>query len=68
MHVWRLGPGHLGAILSIVASAAAVERVGSTTASKMRQYFEKRIRGFKALSHVTIEVTAEKDVPGKKAH
>ena len=61
MHVWRLGPGHLGAVLSIIASANAAAKAssGKNTASvtALKTYYEKRIRGFKSLSHVTIEIT-----------
>ena len=45
LHIWRLGPGHLGAILSI--AAATVRPV---------QAYRDRLAGLPALSHVTIEV------------
>ncbi|HWG04939.1 MAG TPA: CDF family Co(II)/Ni(II) efflux transporter DmeF [Beijerinckiaceae bacterium] len=45
LHVWRLGPGHLGAILSIV------------TASKHdADYYRSKLSRFRSLSHLTIEV------------
>ncbi len=45
LHLWRLGPGHLGAILSV----ATMRDRGAT-------FYRARLAGFKALSHVTIEV------------
>eukprot|EP01034_Spumella_vulgaris_P025149 gene25149-31571_t len=49
LHIWRLGPGHLGAILSL------------HTKKKERDvtFYKNKIRGFKALSHVTIEIEHE---------
>jgi cation diffusion facilitator family transporter len=44
-HMWRLGPGHLGAILSI---ATAEDRTAA--------YYRARLARFRALSHVTIEI------------
>lgn len=46
LHVWRLGPGHLGAIIAV-----------STQSPRASSYYASRIKGFKALSHVTIQVT-----------
>jgi cation diffusion facilitator family transporter len=45
LHVWRLGPGHLGAIVS-------VETAGNHDA----RYYRKKLARFSTLSHVTIEV------------
>jgi cation diffusion facilitator family transporter len=45
LHLWRLGPGHLGAILSV-----------TTADRKEPKYYRQRLRRFSALSHVTIEV------------
>ena len=45
LHLWRLGPGHLGAILSVVAG-------GGRDAA----YYRTRLARFTALSHVTIEM------------
>lgn len=45
LHLWRLGPGHLGAIVSVTtAEARGVE------------YYRARLGRFSALSHVTIEI------------
>jgi cation diffusion facilitator family transporter len=44
LHLWRLGPGHLGAILSVV-----------TTSARDEAYYRARLARFPALSHVTIE-------------
>jgi Co/Zn/Cd efflux system component len=45
LHVWRLGPGHLGAIVSV-----------STDAPRDAEFYRSRLSRFRALSHVTIEV------------
>jgi cation diffusion facilitator family transporter len=45
LHLWRLGPGHLGAVLSVV-----------TDAPRDCAYYRARLEPFKSLSHVTVEV------------
>jgi cation diffusion facilitator family transporter len=45
LHVWRLGPGHLGAVLSVV-----------TGRNRGPEDYRKRLRHFASLSHVTVEV------------
>jgi cation diffusion facilitator family transporter len=45
LHLWRLGPGHLGAILSIL-----------TAQRRDVDYYRSRLSGVPMLSHVTIEV------------
>ena len=45
LHVWRLGPGHLGAIVSV-----------GTTQSRSAQFYRERLSSFPALSHITVEV------------
>ena len=45
LHLWRLGPGHLGAILSIV-----------TTEPRDAQHYRRLLGHFRNLSHVTVEV------------
>jgi cation diffusion facilitator family transporter len=45
LHLWRLGPGHLGAIISV-----------STRQSRDAQFYRTRLARFKSLSHLTIEV------------
>ena len=50
LHLWRLGPGHLGAILSI---APAHPRVA--------QFYRERLAQFRALSHLTIEIESAPD-------
>jgi cation diffusion facilitator family transporter len=47
LHVWRLGPGHLGAVLSVV-----------TGKGRRPEDYRARLRHFTALSHVTVEVQA----------
>jgi len=44
-HVWRLGPGHLAAILSV-----------ETRRQRGPEYYQLRLRRFRSLSHVTVEV------------
>ena len=52
LHVWRLGPGHHGAIVSLVSDAPeAVE------------HYKRRLAGISGLSHVTVEVHRCADVP-----
>jgi cation diffusion facilitator family transporter len=45
LHLWRLGPGHLGAIVSV-----------STKASHGPDYYRAKLARFRSLSHLTIEV------------
>ena len=45
LHLWRLGPGHLGAIVSIV-----------TSAPREPTHYRQRLASFPDLSHVTVEV------------
>ncbi len=45
LHVWRLGPGHLGAILCV-----------ATQRQRGPEYYQAMLRGFRALSHVTVQV------------
>ncbi|HVO46440.1 MAG TPA: CDF family Co(II)/Ni(II) efflux transporter DmeF [Steroidobacteraceae bacterium] len=45
LHLWRLGPGHLGAVLSVV-----------TDKPRDAAFYRGRLRDFRALSHVTVEV------------
>jgi cation diffusion facilitator family transporter len=45
LHLWRLGPGHLGAIVSIITEQA-----------RGPDYYRNRLAAFPSLSHLTIEV------------
>jgi len=45
LHLWRLGPGHLGAIVSV-----------ATRRQRGPEYYQWLLRRFRALSHVTVEV------------
>jgi cation diffusion facilitator family transporter len=45
LHLWRLGPGHLGAIVSV-----------ATTKPRNADYYRRLLGGFHDLSHVTVEV------------
>jgi cation diffusion facilitator family transporter len=46
LHLWRLGPGHLGAIISVVTAQA-----------READYYRSRLGRFNSLSHLTVEVT-----------
>jgi cation diffusion facilitator family transporter len=45
LHLWRLGPGHLGAIVSV-----------ATTGRREAAHYRRRLAEFADLSHVTVEV------------
>lgn len=45
LHLWRLGPGHLGAIISVV-----------TTQAREASFYKNRLARFATLSHLTVEV------------
>jgi cation diffusion facilitator family transporter len=44
-HLWRLGPGHLGAILSV-----------ATQHPRSAEHYQSLLRRFRSLSHVTVQV------------
>jgi cation diffusion facilitator family transporter len=46
LHLWRLGPGHLGAVVSVL-----------TDKSRDCAFYRERLKNYKSLSHVTVEVT-----------
>lgn len=46
LHLWRLGPGHLGAIISVITSHA-----------HEADYYRARLSRFRSLSHLTVEVS-----------
>jgi cation diffusion facilitator family transporter len=46
LHLWRLGPGHLGAIVSVVTAEA-----------READHYRNRLARFDTLSHLTVEVT-----------
>jgi cation diffusion facilitator family transporter len=45
LHLWRLGPGHLGAIISVI-----------TGQTRGPEYYRKRLIRFRSLAHLTVEV------------
>jgi cation diffusion facilitator family transporter len=45
LHLWRLGPGHLGAIVSV-----------ATQRQRGPEYYQSLLRRFRSLSHVTVQV------------
>lgn len=50
LHLWRLGPGHLGAIISL-----------ATPKDRRSEYFHQKLAKFADLSHVTIEVNGARN-------
>jgi len=46
LHVWRLGPGHFGAVVSVVTPIA----------QRGPAFYHGLLRSFKGLSHITVEV------------
>jgi cation diffusion facilitator family transporter len=50
LHVWRLGPGHLGAIVAV-----------ATPHQRGPDYYQSLLRRFGALSHVTVQVHRQPD-------
>ena len=51
LHLWRLGPGHLGAIVSV-----------STETDQDESHYRDRLSGFPALSHLTVEVVRAREM------
>jgi len=49
LHLWRLGPGHLGAIVSV-----------QTARGRDPGFYRSRLRHFNSLSHVTVEVVPQR--------
>ncbi len=45
-HLWRLGPGHLGAIVCVATQQP----------QRNPAYYQSLLAGFRALSHLTVEV------------
>lgn len=46
LHLWRLGPGHLGAIVA----------VATANGSQGPEHYRRLLARFSSLSHVTVEV------------
>ena len=51
LHLWRLGPGHLGAIMSIL-----------TAKQRGAHYYRAKLARFRAVSHLTIEVVNSENI------
>ena len=45
LHLWRLGPGHLGAILCV-----------ATKTTRDAAFYRAKLRAFPAVSHLTVEI------------
>ena len=56
LHLWRLGPGHLGAIVSV-----------ATSGSREPAHYRQRLAKFADLSHVTVEVQHARPSNGRVA-
>ena len=52
LHLWRVGPGHLAAVLSV-----------ATSKSREPEYYRAQLGRFKSLSHVTVEVCRQAGAP-----
>jgi len=53
LHLWRLGPGHLGAIVSVATSGTAEP-----------SHYRQRLSKFADLSHITVEVQHARSLNG----
>ena len=53
LHLWRLGPGHLGAIVAV-----------ATSGEREAAHYRKRLAQFADLSHVTVEVQHARSANG----
>lgn len=51
LHLWRLGPGHLGAIVSI-----------ATETDRDESHYRDRLSSFEGLSHLTVEVIRAREM------
>ncbi|MET3117265.1 cation diffusion facilitator family transporter [Undibacterium sp. GrIS 1.8] len=49
LHVWRLGPGHFGAVVSVVTKVA----------ERNPAFYHTELKQVKGLSHITVEVHSE---------
>ena len=54
LHLWRVGPGHLAAVISVVSDDP-----------RLPSQYKKRLAGLPGLSHVTVEVER---CPGEHPH
>jgi Co/Zn/Cd efflux system component len=50
LHLWRLGPGHLGVILSVATDAARDEA-----------HYRAKLARFSTLSHTTVEIVRARE-------
>ncbi|GAC1346901.1 MAG: CDF family Co(II)/Ni(II) efflux transporter DmeF [Acetobacteraceae bacterium] len=53
LHLWRLGPGHLGAILSV-----------RTNAARGPEFYRRLLARFRSVSHLTVEVESARGSVG----
>ena len=57
-HVWRLGPGKLGSVISIIPPKDLPAKAANSNRYEYYsiQYYNNRIKGFKAVNHSTFEI------------
>jgi Co/Zn/Cd efflux system component len=57
-HVWRVGPGKLSSVISIIAPKCLPSKAQGKNRYEYYsiQYYNNRIKGFKAISHTTFEI------------
>eukprot|EP00981_Chlorochromonas_danica_P013392 scaffold6314_cov273-Ochromonas_danica.AAC.5 len=53
LHVWKLGPGNLGVVMSVV----------TTVRGRTCEYYKKMLAKLKALAHITVEVNYAESRP-----
>lgn len=53
LHLWRLGPGHMSAIISII-----------TLQAREADYYRARLARFRSVSHLTVEILRKSRIRG----
>lgn len=53
LHVWRLGPGHMSALISL----------STDEAQRDPGFYHAALKQFRGLSHVTVEVNPRRTAP-----
>ena len=55
LHLWRLGPGHMSAIISII-----------TLQAREADYYRARLARFRSVSHLTVEILRKSRIRGPR--
>ena len=55
LHVWRLGPGHFGVVISVITNES----------QRAPSFYHEVLQHFKGLSHITVEVHKQYQKEGK---